>query len=79
MPAFDPVSKNFGNPRDILPAFAIPSAQVVPDPSAAAVLVQVPRSTSARKCCLSVLRLAPVSLMASPMVTRPCSRANSTI
>jgi adenylate cyclase len=26
-----------------------------------------------------VLRLAPVSLMASPMVTRPCSRANATI
>ena len=29
-----------------------------------------------RKCCLSVLRLTPVSLMVSPIVTRPCSRAN---
>ncbi len=41
--------------------------------------LRVPRSTSARKCCFRVLRLAPVSLMASPIVTRPCSRANSTI
>ena len=38
-----------------------------------------PRSTSARKCCFSVLRLAPDILMRSPILTRPCSRANSTI
>jgi len=38
-----------------------------------------PCSTSARKCCFRVLRLAPDSLMRSPIVTRPCSRANSSI
>ena len=31
------------------------------------------------KCCFSVLRLDPVSLMASAIVIRPCSRANSMI
>src|SRR5690606_19438741 len=32
-------------------------------------------STSCLKCFLSVLRLTPVSLVISPIVTRPCSRA----
>jgi len=38
-----------------------------------------PCCTKFLKCCLRVLRFEPVSLMESAIVTRPCSRANSTI
>ncbi len=37
------------------------------------------RATRFRKCCFKVFRLASVSFTASAIVTRPCSRANSTI
>lgn len=50
--------------------------------SGALICFGTPRSAThgrAALCCLSVLRLAPVSRIASPILTRPCSRANSTI
>ena len=40
---------------------------------------RLPCSVRLLKCCFKVFRLAPVSLIASAIVTRPCSRANSTI
>lgn len=56
---------------EIEPAFRSLSAQAVPDPTVTAVPGQhAAFNQCAQKCCLSVLQLAPVSLMASPMTDR---------
>ncbi len=53
--------------------------QFVPDATPTAVLNKMTAFYQFRKCPFRVLRLPPVSLIASPIVMRPCSRANPTI